>query len=454
MADAFPGVAGDEGVAGPVGGDDAPERARILVRSLWQTVNIGDVAHAPGTLRALQRHGNATGPGVDLSLWVQRIDDRERAMLERFFPAVRLVEGDLDERGEPTTPELQEEFERADLLLHGPAASFGAEPQVRLWSAATGKPYGIFGVTVDPVTHPDWGTLDDLATKVRALPAGHLRRETRRLLDEASFVFCRDTLSLEYLEQQGVTAPVLGFGPDATFMFDVHDDAAATLLLEGYDLAAGDFVCVIPRLRYTPYYRIRGTEPTAEDLRRDELNATFQDRELSKLRDLVTAVVRQTGRRVLLCPEMIYAVELARTELWEKLPADVQSAVIALPYYWAAEEAAAVYARAHSVVSMECHSPIMSVVAGTPTVYLRQPTDTIKGQMWADLGLADSILELDDLRAGELEDFFQHKYADYQNAVESTARGRERAQSILGDMVATALDAATGVRHSRQSQAG
>jgi hypothetical protein len=422
---------------------------RILVRSLWQTINIGDVAHAPGTLRALEQHGGSEGSPIELSLWVRQIGDRERGMFRRFFPNVRVVEGVLDDAGEPSTPELREEFERAHLLVHGPAASLGAARDLRLWSAATGRPYGVFGVTFDPVTHPDWGTLPDLAAKIRGLPAGHLDRERQRLLEDAAFVFCRDTLSLEYLNRQGVKPPVLGFGPDATFMFDVHDDAAAESILQRHGLAEGEFVCVIPRLRYTPYYRIRGTTPTAEDLRRERLNATYLDEELAKLRNLITAVVRTTGRRVLLCPEMIYAVELSRSELWEKLPADVQPAVVALPDYWAAEQAAPVYARAHAVVSMECHSPIMSVVAGTPTVYARQPTDTIKGQMWADLGLADSIVELDDLRGGELAEFFLRTYADCQQAVKRTLRGRERAQSILRDMVATACDAAIGAARSR-----
>src|SRR4249920_3028765 len=37
----------------------------ILLRSSWQTVNIGDIGHTPGVLRLIERHL----PGVDVRLW-------------------------------------------------------------------------------------------------------------------------------------------------------------------------------------------------------------------------------------------------------------------------------------------------------------------------------------------------------------------------------------------------
>ena len=38
---------------------------------------------------------------------------------------------------------------------------------------------------------------------------------------------------------------------------------------------------------------------------------------------------------------------------------------------------------------------LLAAAAGTPAVYLRQPTDTSKGQMWRDVGLSDWIFEID-----------------------------------------------------------
>ena len=53
--------------------------------------------------------------------------------------------------------------------------------------------------------------------------------------------------------------------------------------------------------------------------------------------------------------------------------------------YWLTVEACSVYAQAAAIVSLEQHSPIMGIAAGVPSVLLRQPTDTRKGQMWYDL---------------------------------------------------------------------
>jgi hypothetical protein len=38
----------------------------------------------------------------------------------------------------------------------------------------------------------------------------------------------------------------------------------------------------------------------------------------------------------------------------------------------------------------------------TPTIYLRQPTDTCKGQMWRDIGLSDWMFEIEATNGNEI----------------------------------------------------
>lgn len=419
---------------------------RVLLRSLWKTTNIGDVAHAPGALRAFQRFA----PDVEVTLWPRRIEARERAMLQHYLPEVRIVEGQLDDSG-PSTPELRKAFDQADLLVHGSGSGLGAEKEVAWWRENTTKPYGFFGVSVDPVSRahggatghdPDFGTLATLGEMIAALPADDIAPQRRELLDGAAFVFCRDSLSLGHLRAQGIKPPVLDLGPDATFVYDLHDRAAADKVLADHNLAEDAFVCVIPRLRYTPFHKIHATAPTAESRYKDAESAKYLDGDMRHLRDLIAAIARQTDLKVLACPEESYEVELSRTELVEKLPDDVRGSVEWLPYHWPLETASAVYARAHSVVSVECHSPIMSVVGSTPTMYVRQPTDTIKGQMYRDLELAGSFVEIDDLVPGDLVSAWERIHADRPAAVEAVRNGSEVAQGHLRRMVETAVAAA------------
>jgi hypothetical protein len=58
-----------------------PDRRRktILLHSAWDTINIGDIGHSPGTLRIIERHL----PDVQVILWTAKLDDRIRAMIRR-----------------------------------------------------------------------------------------------------------------------------------------------------------------------------------------------------------------------------------------------------------------------------------------------------------------------------------------------------------------------------------
>ena len=88
--------------------------------------------------------------------------------------------------------------------------------------------------------------------------------------------------------------------------------------------------------------------------------------------------------------------------LYRPLPLDVKPQVVARQTYWLPDEAASVYSKAAAVISMECHSPILAATAGTPCLYVHQPEDGIKGQMWPDLGLGDWYFDVERAAGAEL----------------------------------------------------
>jgi len=175
---------------------------------------------------------------------------------------------------------------------------------------------------------------------------------------------------------------------------DLKDDAAAAKLLKAHDLELGEFLCAVPRLRWTPYWEIH-PERTKPNPERSAINEAFADRDHAKMREAIIAWVKTLKRKVFLVPEMTYAVSRLRPLLFDPLPKEIQSSVAVLDRYWLTAEAASVYAKAAAVISFEMHSPIMAVANGTPAMLLRQPTDTRKGQMWRDVGLNDWIFEID-----------------------------------------------------------
>lgn len=336
---------------------------KILIRSSWQSVNIGDIGHTPGLLALLER----VKPEWEVTLWPCDIGNGVEAMLRRRFPRLRIVEGDAD--SEPVLEALRTH----DMFLHGSGPSVVRFMDIELWRRHNHGPYRIYGVTVET-----------------------LNPGLKEILDHAWSIHCRDTVSLNVLIRENVRCPRIAFGPDATFAIDLRNDGLAAAYLERNRLEDKKFCCFIPRLRYTPYYKIHGWTPGAEDLRRAAVSDEFRDSDHAKQLEALIDVLDKSSQKVLICPEMTYEVELGREMLFDRLPERYRSRVCWRDSYWTPDEAASVYARASCVVSFEMHSPIIAFANGTPAIYLRQPTDTCKGQMWRDIGLRDWIFEIDE----------------------------------------------------------
>jgi hypothetical protein len=261
-------------------------------------------------------------------------------------------------------------------------------------------------------------------------------------MDQAAFFFCRDTITRDYLKAQGVKTPVLEFGPDAQLGMHLRDDAKGLAYLQAKGLVENKFICVVPRQRYTPYYKIRKTARTPDDDIRDRINNRTDEPDHAKLRDMMIAYVRATGHKVLTCPEMTHEIEVAKTFLVDPLPADVQKNVVWRDTYWLPDEAASIYAKALAVISIECHSPLIALHNGTPTFHVRQPTDTCKGQMYRDLGADDWFFEIDETSGAQLWSRLEaiHKNPAAARAkVKTIMAGVERLQRRMVDAVRAAV---------------
>ncbi|MFO0926385.1 MAG: polysaccharide pyruvyl transferase family protein [Gemmataceae bacterium] len=372
---------------------------RILLRSSWQTVNIGDIAHTPGMLALLEKHR----PADTVTLWPKGLSDEVERLLTARFPKLAIAR---------TRAEQEAALAACDFFLHGSGPGLvGAAEAERARQA--GKPYGFAGVT---------------------LSDGELKNH-RDLLAGARFVFTRDTDSLRAFRAAGIRGPAAAFGPDATFALDLRDDAAADKLLRTHRLEPGTFLCAVPRLRWTPYWEIH-PKTTPPNPQRSAVNEAFADRDHAKMREAIVAWVTTLRRKVFLVPEMTYAVPRLRPLLYDPLPAEVKPHVAVLDRYWLTAEAASVYARAAAVLSLEMHSPIMAVAAGTPAVLLRQPTDTRKGQMWRDVGLVPWIFEIDDTTGKQVAERIVGIGRDLPAARKTADKARRFAHERMAAMVA------------------
>jgi len=419
---------------------------RILLRSSWQSVNIGDIGHTPGALSLIEKHF----PEAEITLWPGKLGHGSRELLTNAYPRLKIAEGSLGADGKPSTPALAQAWEETDLYLNGSGSGFPGRNHAVAFRKATGKPVGVFGVSTDPISgiggdrEPEGGTLNELRVKAEKLPPTHLTDDLRYVIDRAAFFFCRETISRDYLRSQGVKTPIVEFGPDAQLGMPLRDDAKGFAFLETHKLQEGKFICVIPRLRYTPYYRIRNIPRVPADDIKDAINNRTTETDHAKLRELIISYVRSTGNKVLACAEMTYQVEMAKEVLADPLPADIKKNVVWRDSYWLPDEAASVYSKAQAVVSAECHSPLIALHNGTPAFYARQPTDTCKGQMYRDFGAGEWMFEIDETNGAEL---WSRLSAIHRDPAKAKAKVRaimttvDKLQSRMVDAVRTTCNA-------------
>jgi hypothetical protein len=99
------------------------------------------------------------------------------------------------------------------------------------------------------------------------------------------------------------------------------------------------------------------------------------------------------------------------------------------------DEAASVYSKAHTVLSFECHSPIIAAANDTPMFYLRQPEDTIKGQMYYDLGFNDWTFEIEQTEGKQIADRLHEVWSDYPAALAKLKVSMDKVGDIYAERV-------------------
>ena len=382
----------------------------ILVVSGWQDVNIGDIAHTPGLLHVLETFM----PGSKIILWKRSNGEEVKKLLNKNFPKVKIIYGGVDAEKNVLNPEIKEAFKEADVMIHGSGPGLIGADNLASWIKHTSKPFGVFGTTLQ--SPGEYHTA---------------------ILKKASFIFTRETISIDHLKQVGIQGSHIQFAPDATFFLNIHNQEKADQFLKENGLVDKKFICAIPRLRYTPYHQFNPNRNgwSDEKIRQvEETNLKYKEVDHAKLREAMIVWVRETGNKVLVCPEMTYEVDIMDELLIDPLPEDVKPFVIKRGY-WMPDEAASIYSKAHTVLSFECHSPIIAAANGTPMFYLRQPEDTIKGQMYYDLGFNDWTFEIEKTEGRQIADRLREVWTDYGRAKDKLQVSMKKVDKIYADAI-------------------
>ncbi len=365
----------------------------ILLYSAWDTVNIGDIGHTPGTLHILEQHL----PEVNVILWASKLDERVTAMLKRRFPKVEIFQGSLI--GETSADDaLRAAVGRCDLFIRN--SGMGQDTTWMKYCFKLGKPYGIYGQSY-----------------FETMVTGKDGPENMKLLNAAAFIYTRETRTLKMLQKAEVKTPVLEFGPDGCFGIDVLDEERGLATMKKLGLEDRKFITVLLRTN-TP------KAPGVDDPRPQKLNPLHptpaqvadDERRAGVFRELITKWVQATGNKVLIAPETFKEMEHNKRLIHDPLPQEIRSHVVNLEYFWNSDEAASIFARAHTVVCHEPHSPIIALANGTPIIHAFSEFHGLKCWMFEDIGLKEWLLEFDTTPAETLFQVVMTNDKDYPAA--------------------------------------
>jgi polysaccharide pyruvyl transferase WcaK-like protein len=358
----------------------------ILLKSAWDTINIGDIGHTPGTLRILEQHL----PEVPLILWAVALDERIEALLRRRFPRVEIVRGRLAD------PTVQTALARADLVIHN--SSMSQDTSLFAWCRQAGKPFGLYGQSY----FPDF-------------VAGEKGRANVELLSRAAFIYCRDGNTLATLQHAGVKSPVLEFAPDGCFGIDVRDDVRALAFMHQHGLPERKFITI--HLRTNTAKHPGRDNPPLNPLHPTPAQQADDERRAAVYRQLLTTWVTATGLKALIAPEVQKEMAHNKRLLFDPLPNDIQRNIVNCEEFWNADEAASLFARARACVCHEPHSLIIALANGTPILHTYSEFHSPKCWMFRDIGLADWLLEFDSTPAEKMAHALLAIHNDYPTAL-------------------------------------
>lgn len=379
---------------GPVVLRAATDRKSVVLQSAWDTVNIGDIGHTPGTLRILEEHL----PHVDVVLWASKLDERVTAMLRRRFPKVTVLQGSLTGKGE-SDERLQKAISNCDLFIRN--SGMGQDTSFMSFCRKLGKPYGLYGQSYFP-----------------SMVEGPGSEERIELLNNAAFIYCRESKTLEILRAAGVKPGILEFGPDGCFGIDVRDEERGLATMRKLGLEERKFITLqlrtntakLPGVDDSRTPKLNPLHPTPEQIADDNRRAAVY-------RELVTEWVKKTGYKVLIAPEVKKEMEHNKRLIHDPLPIEIRRNVVNLDTFWNADEAASVFARAHTIVCHEPHSPIIALANGTPIIHTYSEFHSPKCWMFKDIGLAEWLLEFDSTPAEKMAETLLEIDADYPAAL-------------------------------------
>ncbi len=166
------------------------------------------------------------------------------------------------------------------------------------------------------------------------------------------------------------------------------------------------------------------TTPGVDDKRPQKLNPLHptpqniadDTRRAKVYQDLIAMWVKETGWKVVIAPEVEKEMIYNKKFIYDTLPDSLKKHVVNFDSFWNVDEACSFYARAHTVICHEPHTPIMALAMGTPMMHTFSEFHSPKCWMFKDIGLEEWAPEFDSTPATKMFETLMSIHRDYPAA--------------------------------------
>jgi hypothetical protein len=373
---------------------------KILFRVGWNNNDNNELALIPALYRIAQK----TILKTEFYLWLGESDEKLMEMLNKNFTTLKMVTGEIDDSGQPTTDELKNILSESDLFFYSPGTSNEVD-----WS----------GKSKDGVETRSLQYCLDNGISYALLGLGEIPEEEEtvdrflKIANGAEFVYSTSSTTDKLLKDKNIKIPKIQTAPNPLFGFDLRDDTPSRNVLQEYYLLDKDFLAV--------------------DFKAHGITSEKLEEYSRKVIDLITRWVRETDKNVFILPNNDADVDYTVKNIYNPLPEDIKAKVAVSKERLMPDMAASIYEKSRIVCGMSLFPSISAINSGNPIMFLSPVNVNTRAKTIEDMGLKNSIQDLDSRSEEELTEVLLEIDDKYLNGIIESDKAREYANRKLAD---------------------
>lgn len=357
------------------------------------------MASIPAIYRSIQRFV----PNTEVIIWPSDMSDELRALLEKSFTQLNLIDGEIDEAGNPTTDELKEAFETSDLFLYAPGTQrlidwTGQNPEGTETSSLTycqkiNLPYMIYGLGNIPESE-------------------EIQSSFINILNAAVLSFVTESTSENKIKNLKLKVDNLEYGPSPIFAFDLKNDTEARQYLETAGLAEQDFISIIIKNNDSPNQEANSHE--------------------KKIISILESWIQATDHYVLLIANSREDINSLQY-IYEDLTESAKNKTIVFDGIFSPDFISSVLEKSRISTAMSPYPLFSALISDIPVFYFADWKLNTDGQAFIDLGLKDYVMDINNSSDKDLLKAMLDINESYVKALLDTNKSSKEALKELQD---------------------